>query len=77
MLASRAGEVVSRDDILDGVWGSDAFPASRTVDNFVVRLRRLFEPDPSRPVYFHTVWGVGYRFTPSGDEREDEPGVER
>ena len=77
MLASRAGEVVSRDDILDGVWGSDAFPASRTVDNFVVRLRRLFEPDPSRPIYFHTVWGVGYRFTPSGDEREDEPGVER
>ena len=36
------------------------------------RLRRLFEPDPSRPRYFHTVWGVGYRFTPEGTE-EDEP----
>ncbi len=72
LLASRQGDVVSRDDILDEVWGSDAFPASRTVDNFVLRLRRLFEPDPSRPRYFHTVWGVGYRFTPEGTE-EDEP----
>ena len=62
----RPGEVVSRDDILDTVWGDDAFPSSRTVDNFVVRLRRLFEPDPGAPRYFHTVWGVGYRFTPGG-----------
>lgn len=69
-LAERAGEVVSRDEILDRVWGNDAFPSSRTVDNFVVRLRRLFEPDPSAPIYFHTVWGVGYRFTPEG---EDQP----
>lgn len=68
-LAERAGEVVSRDEILDRVWGNDAFPSSRTVDNFVVRLRRLFEPDPSKPIYFHTVWGVGYRFTPEGEEQ--------
>lgn len=67
LLSSRRGEVVSRDDILDAVWGDDAFPSSRTVDNFVVRLRRLFEPDPARPIYFHTVWGVGYRFTPEGE----------
>lgn len=64
LLASRAGEVVSRDEILDAVWGKGAFPSSRTVDNFVVRLRRHFEPDPAQPIYFHTVWGVGYRFTP-------------
>ncbi len=64
LLSERAGDVVSRDDILDAVWGGDAFPSSRTVDNFVLRLRRLFEPDPSSPRYFHTVWGVGYRFTP-------------
>lgn len=71
LLARRAGEVVSRDDILDEVWGDDAFPSSRTVDNFVVRLRKLFEPDPSNPIYFHTVWGVGYKFTPEGKgERE-------
>ena len=64
LLAQRAGEVVSRDEILDAVWGMGRYPSSRTVDNFVVRLRRHFEPDPSNPVYFHTVWGVGYRFTP-------------
>lgn len=66
LLVSRAGEVVSRDEILDAVWGDDAFPSSRTVDNFVMRLRRLFEPDPSAPIYLHTVWGVGYKFTPEG-----------
>ncbi|MEJ2292340.1 MAG: response regulator transcription factor [Deinococcales bacterium] len=70
VLAERQGEVVSRDDILDAVWGDDAFPSSRTVDNFVLRLRKLFEPDPSAPRYFHTVWGVGYRFTPDGEAEE-------
>lgn len=68
VLADRAGDVVSRDDILDSVWGDDAFPSSRTVDNFVLRLRKLFEPDLSSPRYFHTVWGVGYRFTPGGEQ---------
>lgn len=66
LLAMRANEVVSRDTILDHVWGREAFPSSRTVDNFIVKLRRLFEPEPSHPRYFHTVWGVGYRFTPDG-----------
>jgi two-component system alkaline phosphatase synthesis response regulator PhoP len=70
LLTKRRGEVVSRDDILDAVWGSDTFPASRTVDNFVLRLRRLFEPDPSNPRYIHTVWGVGYRFTPDGNQED-------
>ena len=64
LLVERAGEVVPRDDILDEVWGDDAFPSSRTIDNVVMRLRRLLEPDPSTPVHLHTVWGVGYRFTP-------------
>lgn len=66
LLMERSGGVVSRDQILDTVWGNDVFPSSRTVDNFVVRLRKLFEPDPANPVYFHTIWGVGYRFTPEG-----------
>ena len=66
LFARRAGEVVSRDEILDEVWGDDAFPSSRTIDNLVVRLRKLFEPDPTEPIYFHTVWGVGYKFTPEG-----------
>ena len=72
LLSEREGEVVSRDDILDEVWGDDAFPSSRTVDNFVMRLRKLFEPEPSSPVYFHTVWGVGYKFTPEGSQPMDK-----
>jgi two-component system alkaline phosphatase synthesis response regulator PhoP len=63
-LAERPGDVVSRAEILDRVWGYDAFPTSRTVDNFIVRLRRLLEPDPRNPRYIHTVRGTGYRLTP-------------
>lgn len=62
--------VVSRNEILDRIWGEDSYPSSRTVDNFVVRLRRILEPDPSEPKYLHTVWGVGYRFTPEGARGE-------
>ncbi len=64
LLVKRKNEVVSRDEILDIVWGDDAFPSSRTVDNFVLKLRRIFEPDQTKPIYFHTIWGVGYKFTP-------------
>jgi two-component system, OmpR family, alkaline phosphatase synthesis response regulator PhoP len=63
-LAERPGEVVSRAEILDRVWGYDAFPTTRTIDNFIVRLRRLLEPDARHPRYIHTVRGTGYRLTP-------------
>jgi two-component system alkaline phosphatase synthesis response regulator PhoP len=63
LLAERRGAVVSRDLILDRVWGFDLFPSSRTIDNFIVRLRKRFEERPERPRHFHTVRGVGYRFT--------------
>lgn len=63
-LAERQGDVVSRSEILDRVWGYDAFPTTRTIDNFIVRLRRVLEPDPQNPRYIHTVRGTGYRLTP-------------
>jgi len=63
-LAEHSGEVVSRGEILDRVWGYDAFPTSRTVDNFIVRLRRMLEPEPRAPRYIHTVRVSGYRLTP-------------
>lgn len=66
LLAEHPGEVVTRDQILDSVWGYDIYPSNRTVDNFIVRLRKLFESDSSKPIYFHTVWGAGYKFTPEG-----------
>ena len=68
VLVERAGEVVWRDAILEQVWGDDVLPSSRTIDNFIVRLRKRFEPDPDRPRFFHTVRGIGYRFTMSGEE---------
>ncbi len=63
-LAEKPGEVVSRAEILERVWGYDAFPTERTIDNFIVRLRRLLEPDAQAPRYIHTVRGTGYRLTP-------------
>ena len=60
--ARHRGETLSRSDILDEVWGMDANPTERTIDNVVVRLRRYFEPDPNTPNYIVSVRGTGYRF---------------
>lgn len=62
----REGQVIPRGDLLESVWGYSSDAETRTLDNFVVRLRKYFERDPSRPVYFQTVRGVGYRFSRSG-----------
>ena len=62
-LAEHEGNIVTREDILDRVWGNEVFPPTRTVDNFIVRLRKRFERNPEQPAHFHTVRGVGYRFT--------------
>jgi two-component system alkaline phosphatase synthesis response regulator PhoP len=62
VLAEHPGQIVSREDLLERVWGYDVFPSTRTVDNFILRLRRRFERDPANPRHFLTVWGVGYRF---------------
>jgi two-component system alkaline phosphatase synthesis response regulator PhoP len=63
-LAERSGEVVSRDQLLDAVWGYRVYPSSRTIDNFIMKLRKIFEDDPARPRYIETIRGVGYRFKP-------------
>ncbi|HZO23766.1 MAG TPA: response regulator transcription factor [Steroidobacteraceae bacterium] len=67
VLAERPGEIVSREDLLERVWGYDVFPSTRTVDNFILRLRKRFERDPANPRHFLTVWGVGYRFLSEGE----------
>lgn len=69
VLVEREGQVVWRDEIIEKVWGDDVLPSSRTIDNFIMRLRKRFEPDSDQPRHFHTVRGVGYRFT-SKAERE-------
>lgn len=67
VLAEKPGEIVSREDLLERVWGYDVFPSTRTVDNFILRLRKRFERDPANPQHFLTVWGVGYRFLIDGE----------
>jgi len=61
-LIERAGEVVSRDQLLDAVWGYHIYPTNRTIDNFILKLRKIFEDDPKEPKYFKTIRGVGYSF---------------
>jgi len=61
-LASRAGEVVSRDELLSEVWGYESYPTTRTVDNHIASLRAKIERDPANPDYLRTVHGVGYKF---------------
>lgn len=61
-LASRAGEAVTRDELLNEVWGHESYPVSRTVDNHVALLRSKLEADPTEPSHIRTVHGVGYRF---------------
>lgn len=61
-LAARAGEAVSRDELLDEVWGFDNYPTTRTVDNHIASLRAKLEADPSNPRYLITVHGIGYKF---------------
>tara|TARA_B110000046_G_scaffold29549_1_gene31088 strand:+ start:436 stop:1140 length:705 start_codon:yes stop_codon:yes gene_type:complete len=62
LLIERDGESISRDEILDIVWGVDVFPSPRTVDNFMVEFRKHFEKDQRNPQYFHSIRGIGYRF---------------
>jgi DNA-binding response OmpR family regulator len=60
-LWDHRNQVVSRDDLLDNVWGTDYIPSSRTVDNFILKLRQRVEKDPNNPKIILTVHGVGYK----------------
>jgi len=64
LLIERKSEVVSRAEILETVWGYDVYPSSRTIDNYILSFRKCFEINPKEPVHFHSVRGVGYKFTP-------------
>ena len=63
-LIEHAGDAVHRSDLLDKVWGYDVTPTTRTVDSFVLDLRKKLEADPSHPVHILSVRGVGYKFVP-------------
>jgi two-component system alkaline phosphatase synthesis response regulator PhoP len=64
-LVEHRGDIVTRERLLDEVWGYERFPTTRTVDTHVLRLRKKLEHDPDRPVWIETVHGQGYRFAAS------------
>ncbi|MFM7671512.1 MAG: response regulator transcription factor [Bacteroidota bacterium] len=63
LLIENKNEVVTRERILNIVWGYQVYPTTRTIDNFILGFRKYFEPDSRHPRYFHSVRGVGYKFT--------------
>src|SRR5262249_31040103 len=64
--AENEGSVVTRAELLEHVWGLSHMPTTRTVDNFIVNLRKYFEEDPAKPKHFLSVRGTGYRFVANG-----------
>lgn len=66
-LIIKEGEVIHRHDLLDNVWGYDSMPTTRTVDNYIVDLRKKIEVDPINPKHIITIRGVGYKFIANPD----------
>lgn len=60
-LLAKKGQVVSREELIEDIWGADSFPTNRTVDNYIVKLRKWCESDPAQPLKITSVRGVGYR----------------
>jgi DNA-binding response OmpR family regulator len=63
-LIKNPRRVISRDELLNEVWGYENYPCTRTVDNHILRLRKKLETEPARPKHFHTVHSSGYKFLP-------------
>jgi len=63
LLIENRNEVVTREKILQAVWGYNVYPTTRTIDNFILNFRKYFEEDSRDPEFFHSVRGVGYKFT--------------
>ncbi|HMR91111.1 MAG TPA: response regulator transcription factor [Chitinophagaceae bacterium] len=63
LLIENKNEVVPREKILQSVWGYNVYPTTRTIDNFILNFRKYFEEDSRNPKYFHSVRGVGYKYT--------------
>jgi len=77
VLSENRGQVISREELLERVWGYEAFPSTRAVDQFILRLRKRFEPDPQNPAYLHDVRGVGYCFAEKNEAPPSPAGRHR
>jgi DNA-binding response OmpR family regulator len=71
--AASPGRVLSRDELLNEVWGYQNYPSTRTVDNHILRLRQKLEPDSANPRYFLTIHGAGYKFVPGTSNGGTKP----
>lgn len=68
LLFENRNEVVPREKILQTVWGYNVYPTTRTIDNFILNFRKYFEADSRNPQYFHSVRGVGYKYTDNNNQ---------
>jgi DNA-binding response OmpR family regulator len=64
LFVKKPGRALTRDDILNAVWGYDCYVGQRSIDRFVTTLRNKIEPDPHNPMYIHTIREIGYKFEP-------------
>ena len=64
LFVEKPNEVISRQEILEKIWGFDVYPSSRTIDNFILTFRKIFEKDLPPSTYFKSIRGVGYKYTP-------------
>jgi DNA-binding response OmpR family regulator len=67
--ARKVGRALTRDEILNAVWGYDCIVTTRSIDRFVTTLRDKIEPNPSKPIFIHTIRGIGYKFEPPESNR--------
>ena len=65
LFVEKPNEVVSRQEILEKIWGFDVYPSSRTIDKFILTFRKIFEKDEEPSTHFKSIRGVGYKFTPN------------
>jgi two-component system, OmpR family, alkaline phosphatase synthesis response regulator PhoP len=63
LFQEKEGKVISRNEILDRIWGEDSNPTARTIDNYILVFRKVFEKNPRTPIFFHSIRSVGYKFT--------------
>ena len=69
LLYENRGQALERERIIETIWGKDKFPSNRTVDNYIVRLRKWCESDPAGQVRIESIWGVGYKMMVKGERR--------
>lgn len=72
LFIEREGQVISRQQILQYVWGYEVYPSTRTIDNFILSFRKIFEKNPKQPQIFQSIRGIGYKFVPKNTNNKNK-----